>query len=144
LQCSCGLTEQGYSFCPRVYSDQHTTNLRKVTENLSQIHDCHSVDRHDIYECLILNVASQHELQLLDSYIRTHYEYTSANLVRWSPPCVKRHSQVSQYWEALENRTLNGNLHKLTREAGAKKLEQNSFYGLCAFLLAIYYMSFKS
>ena len=71
------------------------------------MHNCHSLERHNIYECLILNVASMEELDLLDRYIILHFEYEKNNEIRENPICVKRHSRVSLYWESKSGRTLN-------------------------------------
>ena len=71
------------------------------------------MERHDVYECLILNVAVKEELDLLEQYIIQYFEYNRNNEVRDNPPCMKMHARVSQYWEAKSNRTLNSDLHKL-------------------------------
>lgn len=116
LQCQCGLTEPGNSYCPRVYAHNYTETVKQVAEKICNkplMHKCHTLDRQNIYECLILNVASMDELDLLDRYIELVFEYERSNEVRDNPPCVKTHSRVSQYWEAKSGRTLNNDLHKL-------------------------------
>lgn len=109
LGCTCGLTQKGSAFCPRVYATNYTESLRQVAERIEKphLHRCHTEERRDIYECLILNVASMEELQLLEKYIVLHFEYEKSNEVQENPSCVKRHSRVSQYWEAKSGRTLN-------------------------------------
>lgn len=75
--CQCGLTEQASSFCPYVYSPDYTSTLNHVTSTLlttSKPHPCHTTERHNIYECLILNVASLDELNMLDRYIALWFE----------------------------------------------------------------------
>jgi len=71
------------------------------------MHKCHTLDRLNIYECLILNVASMQELDLLDQYIEMSFKSSKSNEIRDNPYCVKKHSRVSQYWEALSGRTIN-------------------------------------
>ena len=50
----------------------YTETLRQVSELISDkpmMHRCHTIERHDVYECLILNVALKEELELLEQYI---------------------------------------------------------------------------
>lgn len=70
-------------------------------------HKCHTVDRHNIYECLILNIASKDDLNLLEEFIVARFERENNNNIRENDECMKRHSKVSQYWEAIYHRTLN-------------------------------------
>jgi hypothetical protein len=46
------------------------------------MHRCHTIERHDVYECLILNVAVKEELDLLEKYIVLSFEQTKNNEVR--------------------------------------------------------------
>lgn len=91
------------------------------------MHRCHTNDRRNIYECLILNVASMEELELLDRFIVLQFEYEKSNEVQDNPTCVRRHSRVSQYWEAKSGRTLNKELHSLMTVKSAKSLQSFSF-----------------
>ena len=59
------------------------------------MHRCHTIERHDLYECLILNVAVKEELELLEQYIVLSFEQTKNNEVRQNPPCMKMHGRVS-------------------------------------------------
>ena len=97
LSCTCGLTEIGSAYCPRVFPNNYTELLRQVAERIEKpsLHKCHTLDRRDIYECLILNVASMEELELLEKYIVSNFEYEKSNEVQDNPSCVKRHSRVS-------------------------------------------------
>ena len=63
-------------------------------------HECHTLDRHSIYECLILRVSSKPQLDLLDSFIVKHYERLKSHELQGTEPCIKSHSRVSQYWQA--------------------------------------------
>ena len=38
------------------------------------MHPCHTVERHNVYECLILNVAIKDELDLLQKFIISSFE----------------------------------------------------------------------
>ena len=98
MQCACGLTEIGSAYCPRVYHKTYTETLNEVATKIGDkksIHKCHTLDRLNIYECLILNVASIEELELLDRYITLVFEYEKSNEIRDNAPCVTKHSRVS-------------------------------------------------
>ena len=107
------------------------------------MHRCHTLERHNIYECLILNVASLEELNELDSYIKLSHAYEKSNEIRDNPYCIKRHSRVSQYWEAMSGRTLNRQLHSIMEVKSAQMMQKSSTYVLVACLLLIVYLSFK-
>lgn len=62
------------------------------------------------------------ELDLLDRFIKLNFEYERSNEIRDNPLCVKRHSRVSQYWEANSGRTLNKELHKMMTVKSAKMM----------------------
>ena len=68
--CQCGLTPDALAFCPVVYDSYYTQLVAQVTVQSSQkFHECHTLDRLNIYECLILNIGSIDELRTLDNYI---------------------------------------------------------------------------
>jgi hypothetical protein len=50
-----------------------------VSENLSDDHQCHTLARHDIYECLILNIKGKENLDLLESFIVEKFEREKYN-----------------------------------------------------------------
>lgn len=55
-----------------MFNPGYTETLRQVSELISDkpmMHRCHTIERHDVYECLILNVALKEELELLEQYI---------------------------------------------------------------------------
>ena len=71
------MNEMGSAFCPVIYNPDYTQTLADLSQQLSaktRVHECHTVERHNIYECLLLNVESRAELQLLDNYITQHFE----------------------------------------------------------------------
>ena len=107
------------------------------------MHRCHTLERHNIYECLILNVASLEELNELDSFIQLGYAYDKSNEIRDNPQCIKSHSRVSQYWEARSGRTLNRDLHSMMEVKSAQMMQKSSTYVLVVCLLLIIYLSFK-
>lgn len=116
MQCECGLTSSGSAYCPKVYHANYTQILSDVATTIgdkTSLHKCHTLDRLNIYECLILNVASIEELELLDRFITHSFEYERSHEVRDNSPCIKKHSRVSQYWEAHEGKTLNRELHQM-------------------------------
>jgi hypothetical protein len=146
LQCKCGLNELGYSFCPKVFASNYTETIKQVATTIGDkksLHKCHTLDRLNIYECLILNVASIEELDLLDRYIMLQFESEKSNEVRENPLCVTKHSRVSQYWEAMSGRTLNRDLHNMMTVKSAQMMQSHSFHVLAAFLLCIIYFSFR-
>jgi hypothetical protein len=75
--CACGLSPEGSSFCPNIYTQSYATLLREVTEKLSA--RCHTTDRINIYECLLPEAQRQGELELLNKFITQHYERLSNN-----------------------------------------------------------------
>ena len=83
MGCECGLSETGSAYCPKVFARNFTELLRQVAEKIEKpnLHACHTKDRLNIYECLILNVASMEELELLEKYIVGQFEYEKNNEV---------------------------------------------------------------
>ena len=79
------MNELGNAFCPVVYNPDYTQTLASLSQQLSSksgVHECHTLERHSIYECLLLNVESRVELQLLDRYITQHFEQTRNHDIR--------------------------------------------------------------
>ena len=46
------------------------------------MHPCHTVERHNVYECLSLNVVLKEELDLLQKFIISSFEQEKNNEVR--------------------------------------------------------------
>ncbi|TNV78504.1 hypothetical protein FGO68_gene3615 [Halteria grandinella] len=137
--CSCGLTPTGASFCPNIYTPTYTTLLRDVTERFSQ--SCHTSDRANIYECLLPEAQKLGETGVLNEFIIQHFERISNNQVRDNDQCMKKHSQVSQYWDAKANRTIE--LRATTMQTSASIAKKPSFIVLILCFLAMILMSHR-
>lgn len=144
MACACGLTAGGEAFCPRRFDSQYTHLLQRISEELPQLHACHTLARHDIYECLILNIGDKEQLDLLDAWIVAKFERDSPAEITGNEPCIKQHSRVSQYWSAKAQRTISPDLHRLLTIKAAQIMQQPSFVVLICFLVGIVVVSFRN
>lgn len=152
LPCKCGLTPTGQAFCPKVFDAEYTTLLREAMEKFSVTGKCHTLQRFDIYECLMVQAqrvsATEAEVasnvDLLDKFILRSFERDHHNLIQYNDECVKGHSKVSQYWQAKANRTINANLHKAQGDKLAKKVSDPVFYLLLTCMSAIVWLTYRN
>jgi hypothetical protein len=98
-QCKCGLNPFGYSYCPYIYTKTFTTILGKVTEKLA--HNCHTLERQNIYECLSRNIKSEEDSKLLQSFVIEKYEREQNSDIRDNDECMKKHSRVALYQDSV-------------------------------------------
>lgn len=88
-------------------------------------------------------VASAEDVELLNNFIIEHYEREQNNLIRDNDQCMRRHSKVSQYWEAKMNRTMNPGLHTTTAATSASIVQRPSFIVLMACFVLMVFFSYK-
>ena len=60
---------------------------------------CHTLERFDIYECLLRNVETEEDAMLLDRYIKLRYETDHHAEIQENDECMQNHSKVSLYWQ---------------------------------------------
>ena len=89
LPCKCGLSPEGATFCPTIYNPDYTQLLAVVSEN-----PCHTLDRFNIYECLMLNTFIKED-DNLNAFIVAKYEREQNQNIRSNSECIKSHSKVS-------------------------------------------------
>ena len=110
LPCKCGLTPDGHTFCPTIYTEGYTELLAEVARRIGQA-SCHTLDRFDVYKCLMLHVKTDDDVALLDKFIIAKYEREQNQNIRKNSDCIKSHSKVSQYWDAIVSKTMNEEFH---------------------------------
>ena len=49
LKCKCGLSQDGNSYCPKIFRKSHPQNMALIIELFGS--NCHTTDRHSIYRC---------------------------------------------------------------------------------------------
>ena len=146
LPCKCGLTPEGDAFCPRVYNQNYTQLLFDVSKRLSQGTEsqCHTLDRHDIYACLMLNARTGEDVALLEEFIVATYERERNNEIRDNDGCMQGHSKVSQYWDAKKRKTHNRNFHGAQTVADAAVIKTPSFWLLILYLGGFFYLTYPA
>lgn len=60
---------------------------------------------------MYLNVQSKEDVRLLNKFIIEHYERENIHLLLENDSCMKKHSFVAQYWDAVQNETFKPDLH---------------------------------
>ena len=143
LPCKCGLTPTGDSFCPKIYQDTYTTLLAELSSTLPNLHSCHTLDRLDIYECLLLNIESEQDLELLNRFIIAFFEREHSNEIRGNDECMQGHSKVSQFWDAVNGQTKNQNFHREETQSFSRQLQQPKFWMLLAYLFCLFVLTYK-
>ena len=78
---------------------------------------------------------------MLNEFIIQHFERIANNQVRDNDECMKRHSQVSQYWDAKVNQTVRPELVAMQTSASIAK--KPSFFVLILCFLAMILMSHR-
>ena len=72
LPCRCGLSPTGSSYCGVTFDSDYTSIVAETLKRLAG--KCHTLERFDIYECLLRNVETEEDAMLLDRYIKLRYE----------------------------------------------------------------------
>ena len=142
LNCECGMTPEGSSFCPHIFTEEYTSLLFKVMSQLS-VGMCHTEDRSNLYECLSQQAVEESELELLNEFIVQHYQREENYKIRDNDKCMRKNSNTSQYWEAYQGRTDTRNFHQTQSSSGSNILMKPSFILLVACYLVLAFISYK-
>ena len=122
--------------------------------------NCHTTDRFDIYRCYQRSVIDtlrsgikipKNETDLLNQFIVDYFERNHMAWIQDNDSCMKQHSSVSQYWEAVEalkssqdQQIFYQNFHSTKNHSQVEKIIKNpELYMLIATFSAIIFLHYK-
>ncbi|CDW74703.1 UNKNOWN [Stylonychia lemnae] len=144
LKCECGLSQNGNtSYCPKIYHEEYTQILNETISRLGM--NCHTLNRFKIYECLQQNIRNEDDMELLRKYTVLYFQREMNSKIRDEGiQCLKTHSFLSQYWNALEHLEMKQfNYSSQNRRNVATILRQPQFGMLSLCFIFMIYFSYQ-